>query len=365
MKYIIQRNTHEPAYLQLYRQVRQDIVKGFLPYGSKLPSKRILGEELNTSTVTVEHAYSLLCDEGYVESRERSGYFVIFRSTDGFAEPEENIPLRPRTHKGETTEFPFSVLTKVMRRVMNDYGDAILTPSPGTGCDELRNAICQYLARSRGICVNPEQIIIGSGSEHLYTLVLSLLGQEKAYAIESPSYHKIEQVYRSSGVSFAMLPLGPEGIESRALWNCTADILHISPYRSYPSDVTATASKRHEYLCWASKSNRYIIEDDFQSEFSLSRTPENTLFSQSPEERVIYLNSFSKTISPSVRVAYMVLPKALIPVYKERLGFLSCTVPTFQQLVLANLLRGGEFERHINRVRRKLRKAMWDTAPNI
>ena len=293
-----------------------------------------------------------------MEARERSGYFVIFRSTDGFAEPVESTPPPPPIHKSESTEFPFSVLTKTMRGVINDYGEAILAPSPGTGCEELRDAICQYLARSRGICVTPEQIIVGSGSEHLYTLVLSLLGHDKRYAIESPSYHKIEQVYRASNVSFSMLPLGPEGIESRALWNCIAQILHISPYRSYPSNVTASASKRHEYLSWASKGDRYIIEDDFQSEFSLSRTPENTLFSQSPEERVIYMNSFSKTVSPSLRVAYMVLPKALVPLYRERLGFLSCTVPTFQQLVLGALLRGGEFERHINRVRRKLRRLL-------
>ena len=358
MKYVIHRQKAESAYLQLYRQVRQDIVKGFLPYGTKLPSKRILGEELGISIVTVEHAYSLLCDEGYVEARQRSGYYVIFRSDHGFAEPVEVSSVCFSAHKGEETEFPFSVLTKIMRRVMNDYGEGILETSPGTGCRELRDAICQYLARSRGICVSPEQVVIGSGSEHLYTLVLSLLGQDKEYAIESPSYHKIEQVYRVSNVPFTMLPLGPEGIESCALWNCDSDVLHLSPYRSYPSGVTASASKRHEYLSWVSKEGRYIIEDDFQSEFSLSRTPADTLFSQSEEERVIYMNSFSKTISPSLRVAYMVLPKALVPAYEERLGFLSCTVPTFQQLVLASLLGGGEFERHINRVRRKIRKAL-------
>ncbi len=358
MKYTIQREKSEPTYLQLYRQVRQDIVSGLLPLGSKLLSKRILCEELGVSTVTVEHAYSLLCDEGYVEARERSGYFVIFRSTDGFADPEEVHSPQPPSHKVEPTEFPFSVLTKTMRRVMNDYGEAILESSPGIGCQELREAICQYLARSRGVSVSPEQIIIGSGSEHLYTLVLSLLGRDRQYAIESPSYHKIEQVYRASNVSFSMLPLGTEGIESRALWNCEGDVLHISPYRSYPSNVTASASKRHEYLCWVSKADRYIIEDDFQSEFSLSRKPEDTLFSQSSGNNVIYMNSFSKTISPSLRVAYMVLPQRLLHLYHERLGFLSCTVPTFQQLVLAALLRGGEFERHINRVRRKLRRSL-------
>lgn len=358
MKYMIHRQNAEAVYLQLYRQVRQDIVKGILSYGTKLPSKRILAEELSISIITVEHAYSLLCDEGYVEARQRSGYFVIFRPDHGFAEPVELVLLPPTPHKGEETEFPFSVLTKTMRRVMNDYGEAILEISPGTGCQELRDAICQYLARSRGVCVSPEQVILGSGSEHLYTLVLSLLGKDRHYAIEAPSYHKIEQVYCASGVSFSMLPLGSEGIESRALWSCEGDVLHISPYRSYPSGVTASASKRHEYLCWVSKGERYIIEDDFQSEFSLSRTPEDTLFSQSDGERVIYMNSFSKTISPSLRVAYMVLPQTLVPLYRDRLGFLSCTVPTFQQLVLASLLRGGEFERHINRVRRKIRKSL-------
>lgn len=358
MKYTIHREKSEPTYLQLYRQVRQDIVSGILPYGSKLLSKRLLGEELSISTVTVEHAYNLLCDEGYVEARQRSGYFVIFRPTDGFAGTEEGHPPHPASHKGEPTEFPFSVLTKTMRRVINDYGEGILEPSDGTGCQELREAICQYLARSRGVLVSPEQVIIGSGSEHLYTLVLSLLGKDRHYAIESPSYHKIEQVYRASGVPFSMLPLGAEGIESRALWNCNGDVLHISPYRSYPSNITASASKRHEYLCWAAKADHYIIEDDFQSEFSLSRKPEDTLFSQSSDNNVIYMNSFSKTISPSLRVAYMVLPQRLLPLYHERLGFLSCTVPTFQQLVLAALLRGGEFERHINRVRRKLRRSL-------
>ena len=264
----------------------------------------------------------------------------------------------PTVHKGAETEFPFSVLTKTMRRVMNDYGEAILELSPGTGCQELRDAICQYLARSRGVCVSPEQVVVGSGSEHLYTLVLSLLGKDRYYAIEAPSYHKIEQIYRLSGVDFSMLPLGQEGIESGPLWSCEADILHISPYRSFPSGVTASASKRHEYLCWAERGERYIIEDDFESEFSVSKKPEDTLFSQCPTERVIYMNSFSKTISPALRVGYLVLPNALLPAFRKKLGFLSCTVPTFEQLVLAELLSGGEFERHINRVRRKLRKEL-------
>lgn len=359
MKYSIEKEQTMPAYLQLYKQLRQDIVQGVCSYGSKLPSKRTIAEELGISTVTVEHAYALLCDEGYVEARQRSGYFVIFRTVDGFAataqgssKPSIPSPVSSRW------EFPFSLLSKTMRHVMNDYGTLLLEPSPTGGRQELRQAIGQYLARSRGIFARPEQIIIGSGAEQLYTLLLSLWGKKCSYAIEAPSYHKIEQIYRLAGVPFTMLPLGPEGIESSALWSCEADVLHISPYRSYPSGVTASASKRHEYLYWVGKAKRYIIEDDFESEFSVSKKPEDTLFSQCPTEQVIYMNSFSQTISPALRVAYMVLPQRLLPTYEERLGFLSCTVPTFEQLVLADLLDGGEFERHINRVRRKKRKEL-------
>ena len=232
----------------------------------------------------------------------------------------------------------------------------MLERSPNLGTLELREAIRTYLAQNRGILADTKQIIIGSGSEHLYTLLVELLGRERVYAIESPSYKKIEQVYKASDVRLEKLPLTLDGIDSATLKNCSADILHISPYRSYPSGVTATASKRHEYLRWAEQGKRYIIEDDFESEFSVSRKPEETLFSHSLRDNVIYMNTFSKTVSPSFRIGYMVLPKALAKEYEEKLGFLSCTVPTYLQLVLAELITNGDFERHINRVRRLKRK---------
>lgn len=346
-----------PAYLQLYRQMREDIVAGIYPRGGRLPSKRLLADEAGVSTVTVEHAYALLYEEGYIEPRERSGYFVIFRPSDGFAGTAEPMRHpRPVPHApGEETEFPFPQLAKVMRRVISDYGPVLLERSPGVGRPELRSAIGQYLARSRGIRVDTEQIVIGSGSEHLYGRIVEMFGRERKYAIESPSYKKIEQVYRAAEVPLEMLPLGQDGIESAALWRTDAQVLHISPYRSFPSGVTASASKRHEYLRWAHP-GRYIIEDDFESEFSVSRKPEETLFSHTAEDNVIYMNTFSKTLSPGMRVGYMVLPRQLLPVFAARSGFYSCTVPTFEQLLLAELLEGGDFERHINRVRRKKRK---------
>ena len=364
MQYTIQKKAGEPAYLQLYRMLRDDVIGGVFPFGSRLPSKRLIAEETGLSLVTVEHAYALLCDEGYVQPRERSGYFVLFRTDDLFAASplRQNVnPVQPHAASA-APEFPVSVLTRTMRRVMSDLGDAILEPSPAAGIPALRDAIGQYLARSRGVHVQSEQIVIGSGSEYLYARIVELLGRELVYALESPSYKKIRQVYEACDVRVQMLPLGRDGIDSLALSLCHADVLHITPYRSFPSGVTASASKRHEYLRWASD-GRYLIEDDFESEFSVSRKPEETLFGLTDRDNVLYLNTFSKTISPSIRVGYLVLPRHLAPVFFQKLGFYACTVPTFMQYVLAELLQSGDFERHVNRVRRKKRRALNENEP--
>jgi len=360
MKYNIAQGSSAPAYLQLYYQLRDDIIRGVYPPLSKLPSKRILAQELGISTITVAHAYELLCDEGYAESRERSGYIVIFRVADIFAAPAEHTAghIFPKESNSETaTDFPFSVLSKAMRTVISNMGESILSRSPNIGTDELRSTIAQYLMRNRGITAKPDQIVIGSGSEYLYNRIVELLGRDKIYAIETPSYKKIEQVYIASGVKVDKLKLGSDGIDSTALQNCTADILHISPYRSYPTGITASASKRHEYLQWAGD-GRWIIEDDFESEFSVSRKAEETLFAHTDRDNVIYMNSFSMTVSPSLRVGYMVLPRLLAEEFRNKLGFYSCTVPTYIQFVLAELISNGDFERHINRVRRAKRREL-------
>lgn len=360
MKYRIDETQKAPAYIQLYNQIRDDIIKGIYPLNSKIPSKRIIASETGLSTVTVAHACALLCDEGYIEARERSGFFVIFRADDGFVPITQNKHIRTaaNVHISRDFDFPFSVLAKTMRNVISDLNAGILERSPNSGCNELRDAIKVYLAQSRGIIADTRQIIIGSGSEYLYRLILELLGKNKVYAIESPSYKMIEQVYRASDVQIEKLPLSDDGIDSAALKSSIADVLHISPYRSYPSGVTATASKRHEYLRWAQKGDRIIIEDDFESEFSVSKKPEETLFSHSPRDNIIYMNTFSKTISPSFRVGYMVIPNHLVDLFENRLGFYSCPVPTYIQLVLADLISNGDFERHINRVRRAKRKEL-------
>ena len=359
MKYIIDTAKH-PVYLQIYKMIREDIISGVYPYKTKLPSKRLLSYELGISTVTVEHAYALLCDEGYIESRERSGFFVIFRKSDGFATSDEIHTRHSIASQSNHTypDFPFSVLGKTMRKVLADYAEALFEKSPIAGCGELRDAIKQYLVRNRGMKVESSQIIIGSGAEYLYGLIIAMLGRKHIYGIESPSYKKIEQVYSAAEVVYELLPLSHDGIDSTALSRSDATVLHTTPYRSFPTGITASANKRHEYIRWSSKPGRIIIEDDFESEFSVSSKPEDTLFSLSENDNVIYLNTFSKTISPALRVGYMVLPKCLVSEFEKRLGFYSCTVPTFEQLVIAELINSGDFERHINRVRRNKRKLL-------
>ena len=357
MNYNIEKQNGVPAYLQLYTQLRADIVAGVYPFGARLPSKRLLAAELELSVVTAEHAYALLCEEGYAEARERSGFFVLYRASDGFAPAAAPLRRSPQTRHSDTVVFPFSVLARTMRAVLSDYGEGVLLRSPNEGCGELRSALAAYLGRSRGIHVASSQIVIGSGAEYLYGLLVQLLGRERIFALESPSYNKIRLVYEANGVVCDMLPLGPEGIVSQALQATRATVLHVTPFHSFPSGVTASPSKRREYIRWALRRDGYLVEDDFDSEFTVSTKAEDTVFSLAPDGPVIYLNTFSKTIAPAIRVGYMVLPRALAASFQARLGFYSCTVPVFEQLVLARFIDSGDFERHINRVRRSNRRA--------
>ena len=356
MKYRIEKDSPQSAYLQLYHQLRGDIVSGVYPNGKKLPSKRLLAEQTGVSVITVEHAYAILCDEGYLEPRERSGYFVSYSAADCFPVAEPDSVRQLPSARDLADDFPFSVLAKTMRRVLSEYGESILVKSPNNGCTELRKAIAAYLARCRGINVAPSQIVIGSGAEYLYGLIVQLLGRERVFALENPSYEKIRRVYLANGVTCDMLRLGSDGIRTSELARTDASVLHVTPFHSFPSGITASAGKRSEYIRWAHSRGGYIVEDDFDSEFTRSSKAEDTLFSLEPKRSVLYLNTFSKTIAPSMRLGYMVLPESLTDAFEQSVGFYSCTVPVFEQYVLAELLSNGDFERHINRVRRRRRK---------
>ena len=355
MKYKISKKSSSAAYIQLYEQLRSDIAEGILQEGAKLPSKRFLSSELGVSVVTVEHAYELLCDEGYIYSRERSGHYVSASSGRSTAVPKRAALSDMKAELKPMGDFPFSVYARTMRKVLSDYDRGILEKSPNCGSMELRSAISGYLERSRGLKLEPERIIIGSGSEYLYSLVVQLLGRDRVFAIEDPSYEKIRLVYEANGAVCRMLKLGEDGILSTELESCTAGALHVTPFHSYPSGITASAAKRREYAEWACSRGAYIIEDDYDSEFAGGRRQIETVYSIAPE-RVIYLSSFSKLIAPSVRTGFMLLPEKLMEEYSRRLNFYSCTVPLYDQLVLAEFINAGHMERYINRRKRKQRR---------
>ena len=356
MNYHIEKHSGESAYLQLYRQLRQDIVSGALPTGAKLPSKRSFAEELGLSVITVEHALALLTDEGYLLSRPRSGYYVAFGGASPAAVPPRRAQLEEmRAGEGAPADFPFSLWARTMRAVLSDYDRHILDRCPSKGCLPLREALAAWLSRSRSLPVDPEQIVVGAGAEYLYGLVVQLLGRDRGFALEDPCYEKIRRVYEANGARCEALRLGPDGIESEALRACRAGALHVTPFHSYPSGITATAAKRHEYAAWARERDAVIVEDDYDSELASPTRQIETIFSLAPE-RVIYLNTFSKTLAPAMRTGYMVLPGALCEEYRARLDFYSCTVPVYDQYVLAAFLEEGHLERYINRRRRKLRR---------
>jgi GntR family transcriptional regulator/MocR family aminotransferase len=362
-------------YYYLYTAIKDDILSGTLKKNQKLPSKRSLAEHLGVSLITVETAYQMLKEEGYIESRERSGYFVteLIPVTKAKRERRElNLLDEPclsadlEKSKMETQEvetelehekniFPESLYFKTVRSVLTEYGSKLLERSPNEGCIILRNAIAKYLLRYRGIFAQPEQIIIGSGAEHLYNAVVRLMGNEVIYGLENPSYSQIRKVYEGMGAKCEMLQMGAEGIESEELNRTRAKVLHVTPFHSYPSGVTATVRKRQEYLEWAKRSQGIVVEDDFDSEVFMPGKPIDTLFMTDDSQSGIYINTFSKSLSPSIRIGYMILPERLLGKYKETMGEFSCTVPVLDQYVLAEFIERGHFEQHLNRVRRHRR----------
>lgn len=339
-----------PSYIEIYQQISDSIIHGFYTYGMKIPSKRQTALENNCSVITVEHAYELLIDEGYIEAKQRSGYFVCYKVGDLFETKIEEKEISI-TNNGEEV-FPASVFAKASRKVLSMMNNQLPSRSEGKGNLYFREAISKYLARSRGLIVDPKQIIIGAGSEYLYSLVVDLLGRSKIYGIESPSYEKIRAIYRASGVKVDQLKLGKNGILSSELERTLASVLHVTPYHSFPTGSTTDASKRREYIQWANEHHAYIVEDDYESEFTQSLKPQETLFSLN-SKKVIYLNTFTKTISSSVRIGYMILPRDLLKVYEQTQSFRSCTVSEFMQLIVCELLNNGSFERNLNRIRRK------------
>ena len=345
-----------PLYESLYRCIREDIRCGKLQPGEKLPSKRALAANLEVSKITVEGAYNQLLAEGYIHSREKVGYFV---ETVEKATPRVSLQAPPPAAQSAGIDlvsnaparFPFSVWSRLQRQVVLDLGEKLLLSPPNQGLWELRQAIAEHLAQFRGMEVSPDNILIGAGTDFLYNLLIQLLGRDRLYAVEEPGYGKIRKIYAAGGVSCISAPMDACGVMPEHLSD--AQVLHISPSHHFPTGIVTPLSRRQALLNWAvAKPDRFIIEDDFDSEFRFSARPMAAMQSMDVSGRVIYMNTFSKTLAPSIRISYMILPPPLMAQFQKTLGFYSCTVPSFEQHTLARFLSEGHFEKHINRMRK-------------
>ena len=359
-------------YYTLYSALRDDILSGKLEKGTRLPSKRALAENLSVSVTTVQTAYEQLLAEGFIYSKERSGYFVSEASVDFYgkaerksyspepAPPSYNIDLVKGSLPVEL--FPFSVWAKLMRQVLSDCGEHLLARVPCAGDRGLREGISAYLFRTRGINADPERIIIGAGAEYLYGVVAQLLGRGSLIAVENPGYGKISASYKLYGANCEYIPVLKDGIAIEEVEKSNADAVHISPSHQFPTGAVMPATNRAKLINWAIFGQKYIIEDDYDSEFRLSGKPLQCLYSLCPE-RTVYMNTFSKSLAPSMRMGYMVLPPELYEKYLKIYSHSASVVPLFEQKTLARMLDGGHFERHINRLKnyyKNIRAALLD-----
>ena len=370
LTYALENRGTDTLYEYLYKQIKTDILSKKLVAGERLPSKRLLAKNLNVSTITVENAYSQLVAEGYIYSIPKSGYYVTDISADlmkplperpakQFEKPKEKKTYFADFASNSTVEdaFPFSIWSKLLKEVMAENSKELMSRSPSKGVYELRSAVAGYLYQFRGMDVKPEQVIIGAGTEYLYGLIIQLLGYDKCYAVEDPGYQKISRIYQAQNVCCKFVAMDGNGINMEALEESGADVLHISPAHHFPTGLVTPVSRRYELLSWASrKDNRYIIEDEYDSEFRLVGKPVPTLESIDVGEKVIYINTFSKSLSSTIRISYMVLPESLMRRYDEMLSFYACTVSNIEQYTLARFITDGCLEKHINRMRNYYRE---------
>ncbi len=368
LTYTLDKGAGVSLYEQLYRCVKEDILSGRLAAGEKLPSKRALAAHLEISVITVKNAYEQLMAEGYLSGVEKRGYFVSSvlppvtaappAPQETAAEPEERQWfLDLVTNSIDAEDFPFTVWARLMRQTILERGTGLLHSTPPQGAWALRRAIAAHLRQFRGMDAGAEQIIVGAGTEVLYTLLVQLFGRERIYGVEDPGYGKIARIYRSNGAAVAAIPLDDAGLSAEELRRSGADVVHISPSHHYPTGRVMPITRRQELLHWAQeRPERIILEDDYDSEFRFVGRPIPTLFSIDGGEQVVYLNTFSKTIAPSIRISFMVLPRHLLADFQEKLGFYACTVSAFEQYTLASFLSGGYYEKHLSRMRKHYRQ---------
>ena len=351
-------------YEYLYRRLRDDILSGKLAAGERLPSKRALAEHLRVSVITVEGAYRQLEAEGYVDARPRRGFFAaqVDRRLPAAeagavlpaAEPPRSWRLDLKSGRTDPARVPAALWARLARQVLSEGGH--LAPVPSQGLPALREAIARDLRDFKGMTVSPEQIVVGAGAEYLYLLLAQLLGREETvFALEDPGYPKIRQVYGKWGAVCRPIPLDSQGMALEPLYASGATAVHLSPTHHYPTGIVTPIARRQALLRWAEETDGIIIEDDYDSEFRFTGRPIPTLQSIDTRGRVVYMNTFSQTISPSMRVGFMVLPPRLLERWRRELGFYASTVPALEQQVLARFLGGGWYEQHLSRARKQYR----------
>lgn len=354
----------DSMYEYLYKCIRNDITQGKIKVGEKLPSKRSFAKNLGISVITVENAYGQLLAEGYIYSMPKRGFYVSDLSSahmEKKAVRKEQLSLTGgetsyfadfSSNQTDSEIFPFAIWSKTVREVLNDNQQQLMINPPCGGILELRQAIAQYLREFRAMQVDTEQIVIGAGTEYLHGLLIQLLGNDRIYGVENPGYHKISRIYENMKVEYAKVSMDQEGVSIQELEEKRVDIIHTSPSHHFPTGIVMPVSRRYELLGWAAKSpERYIIEDDYDSELRLSGKPFPTLQSIDVSDKVIYMNTFTKTLASTVRISYMVLPLTLTEKFYQKLSFYSCTVSNFEQYTLAKFMENGSFEKHINRLR--------------
>ncbi len=375
----------EPKYIYLYKCIKNDILSGKLKPGERLPSKRTMAQQHNLGVVTVANCYEQLLSEGYIISYERSGYYVEELSELPFKTAKIDISAERKKQKERTephvdmlpvdnTEekeyqfdfkanrasldlFPRATWNHLMRKTLYQEDDSLYTTPPYNGLLILREAIAQYLEDERGMSVDPSQIIIGAGTEYLYGRLTYLFGRHSIFGFEDPGYRNLAAITESFGNMCRFIPSDENGLRVDLLDDSGVDIVHVSPANQFPTGRTMPVKRRAELTEWVGLvKKRYIIEDDYDSEFRYRGRYIVPMFADGADEKVIYMNTFSKTMLPSLRISYMVLPKALVERYRETVSFYSCTVSSFEQYTLAHFISEGYFARHINRLKNYYRK---------
>jgi GntR family transcriptional regulator/MocR family aminotransferase len=359
----LNKDSKTPLYEQLYKEIKDAIINGTIEEGSKLPSKKKLEDYLAISQTTIEFAYSQLVAEGFISSEPRKGYFV--HNLEELALIEQPTPLGLQEEseidsysidfspgKIDTESFPFKVWRKYAKEVISEGNKDFLLLGHPQGDYILREQIASYLYQSRGVKCTPEQIILGSGTEQIMPLVIRLLGRDAIYGIENPGYplthHLLEDDQKS-----VPIPIDEDGVIVSKLEQTNATVMYVTPSHQFPTGAVLSATRRNQLLHWAyQQNNRYIIEDDYDSEFRYTGKPIPSLQGIDQNQRVIYLSTFSKSLMPSLRIAYAVLPKSLIVQYKKKYSYYAATVPRMDQHLLARFMEDGSFAKHLNKMRK-------------